>query len=168
MWDTGRVGSTALWERGPWRCCRGRDEDEGHKPGGCQTPMAPWLKAQLGEPSPTSQGSQVSPASRRGQAVLLLCAPSPETPVPAVFLSQALAHLAMEPGTGHHLQGCSLPWETSTDLRQDTADEAVRLLLSQQGLGGGKSSRSWLFPGITRHLVRLPRQKASRSPHCFL
>lgn len=132
------MGSTALWEREPWRCCRGRDEDEGHKPGGCQTPVAPWLKAQLGEPSPISQGSQVSPASQRGQAVLLLCAPFPETPVPAVFLSQAPAHLAVEPGTGHRLQDCSLPWETSTDLGQDTADEAVRLLLSQQGLGREK------------------------------
>lgn len=81
---------------GEWRHHRERDEDgdtnlEGarhKKHHGSAGVAIPHFPRASGLPS-LMEGSG-SPAA--------LC-PSPETPVPAVLLSQALAHLTVEPGT---------------------------------------------------------------------
>lgn len=85
----GQGGDTALRERG-----NGDTSGEGMKMKdtnleGAVTSSS-MAQCSAGGASPNSQGCQGSPASQRGQAVLLLCAPSPGTPVPAVLLSQAL------------------------------------------------------------------------------
>lgn len=130
----GQSGEHRPVPEGEWRHCRGRDEDEGHKPGGCQTQEAPRLS--WSSHPPLAKGLS-SPQPHGGVRQFCCFVPIPTS-------TSACCAPVPGPRTPHcgawHRQCCSLSWDTSRDLGQDTAEEAVRLLLSQQDLGQGKAA----------------------------
>lgn len=117
VWDTGRVGSTALCQRGNGDAAgeemkmkdtnlEGARHKKHHGSAGVAIPHLPRVSA--------------LPSLMEGSGSSAALCPSPQAPVPAVLLSQALTHLTVEPGTGSAVLCPGTPAETwgRTQLRR--------------------------------------------------